>query len=209
MISVVLVDDHETVRLGVSAYLSTQTDIEVIGEASDGREGVERALELLPNVIIMDLVMSPMNGVDATKEIKEKWPEAKVLVVTSFVDEEMLTPALQAGASSYVLKTSSAKEIADAIRKTYAGESVLDPKVQGKMLSLYKTPQVALHEQLTTREREILKLMAEGKSNRTIAEELFITIKTVKTHVSHVLQKLEVEDRTQAVVYAFDYKLFS
>ncbi|AST96413.1 MULTISPECIES: response regulator [Shouchella] len=207
MIQVLIVDDHETVRMGVSAFLSTQEDLHVAGEAANGEEGVKLALQLKPDVILMDLVMDGMDGIEATKQIKANWPQAKIVVVTSFVDSDKLRPVLEAGATSYVLKTSSAMQIAEAIRKTHNGESVLDAKVQGQMISAF-TANVPLHQALTKREMEILKLMSEGKTNQQISEELYITIKTVKTHVSHILAKLEVEDRTQAVIYALKEKLF-
>ncbi|CAI3481569.1 response regulator transcription factor [Enterococcus cecorum] len=126
MIKVLLVDDHEMVRLGVSTYLSIQPDIEVVGEASDGQEGVEKALSLRPDVILMDLVMDNMDGITATKEILAQWPQAKILIVTSYIDDEKVFPAIQAGASGYLLKTSSAQEIAEAVRKTIVGERVIE-----------------------------------------------------------------------------------
>ncbi|EIX7636043.1 response regulator transcription factor, partial [Listeria monocytogenes] len=128
MIKVLLVDDHEMVRIGVSAYLSVQDDMEVVGEAENGREGADMALELRPDIILMDLVMDEMDGIEATKEIMQNWKEAKIIIVTSFIDDEKVYPALEAGASSYMLKTSTASEIADAIRATYGGDSVLEPE---------------------------------------------------------------------------------
>ena len=181
MIKVLLVDDHEMVRLGVSAYLSVQEDIEVIAQAENGKIGVEKALELKPDIILMDLVMPVMDGIEATKEILSKWKEAKIIIVTSFIDDEKVYPAITAGAKSYLLKTSSASEIAQAIRDTYRGEGVF--------------------------EKEVLLLIAQGKSNQEIADECFITLKTVKTHVSNILSKLQVEDRTQATIYAFKHHL--
>jgi two-component system, NarL family, response regulator LiaR len=208
MIRVVFVDDHEMVRIGVSAYLSAQPDIEVIGEAADGKRGVELALELRPDIILMDLVMKEMDGIEATKQIIEKWPEAKVIIVTSFLDDEKVYPALEAGATSYMLKTSKADEIANAVRATYHGQSVLEPEVTGKMMvKLRQKHQHLPHEELTSREMEILMLMAEGKTNQDIADELYIALKTVKTHVSNILSKLSVQDRTQAVIYAFKHAL--
>jgi two-component system, NarL family, response regulator LiaR len=208
MIKVVFVDDHEMVRIGVSAYLSAQPDIEVVGEAADGKKGVELALELRPDIILMDLVMKEMDGIEATRQIIEKWPEAKVIIVTSFLDDEKVYPALEAGATSYMLKTSKADEIANAVRATYHGQSVLEPEVTGKMMvKMRQKHQHLPHEELTSREMEILMLMAEGKTNQEIADELFIALKTVKTHVSNVLSKLNVQDRTQAVIYAFKHAL--
>lgn len=205
---VLLVDDHEMVRIGVSAFLSSQPDIEVVGEASDGKEGVEKALQLKPDIILMDLVMKEMDGIQATQEIIKQWPEAKIIIVTSFLDDEKLYPALEAGATSYMLKTSKASEIADAVRSTFHGQSVLEPEVTGKMMQRMRNPkQSELYEDLTNREMEILLLMTEGKSNQEIADELFIALKTVKVHVSNILSKLEVQDRTQAVIYAFKHSL--
>lgn len=208
MIRVVFVDDHEMVRIGVSSYLSAQPDIEVVGEAADGKKGVELALELRPDIILMDLVMKEMDGIEATRGIIEKWPEAKIIIVTSFLDDEKVYPALEAGATSYMLKTSKAGEIANAVRATYHGQSVLEPEVTGKMMMKMRQKTNHLpHEDLTSREMEILLLMADGKTNQDIADELFIALKTVKTHVSNILSKLDVQDRTQAVIYAFKHSL--
>lgn len=208
MIKVLLIDDHEMVRLGVSAYLSIQEDIEVIGEAENGQIGYEKALELRPDVIMMDLVMDVMDGIESTKAILKDWPEARIIIVTSFIDDEKVYPTLEAGASSYMLKTSTAGEIANAIRSTYAGESILEPEVTGKMMERFtKKKEPVLHDDLTNREQEILLLIAQGNSNQEIADQLFITLKTVKTHVSNILAKLDVEDRTQATIYAFKHHL--
>ncbi|MBM7704134.1 response regulator [Metabacillus iocasae] len=208
MIKVLFVDDHEMVRIGVSSYLSAQSDIEVVGEASNGQDAIELALTLKPDIILMDLVMDGMDGIEATTKIVESWPEAKVIIVTSFLDDEKVYPALEAGAVSYMLKTSKASEIANAIRSTYEGQFVLEPEVTGKMMmKMRQKPVSFLHDQLTTREMEILLLIAQGKTNQEIADELFIALKTVKTHVSNILSKLEVQDRTQAVIYAFKHEL--
>ncbi len=208
MIKVLFVDDHEMVRIGVAAYLSSQSDIEVVGEADNGQKAVSMALELRPDIILMDLVMPEMDGIEATKLIMEKWPEAKIIIVTSFLDDEKVYPALEAGATSYMLKTSKASEIADAVRATYRGQSVLEPEVTGKMMEKLRHPKKdMLHEQLTAREMEVLLLMAKGKSNQEIADELFIALKTTKVHVSNILSKLEVQDRTQAVIYAFKHSI--
>lgn len=208
MIKVVFVDDHEMVRIGVCSYLSAQPDIEVIGEADNGKTGVELALSLRPDIILMDLVMKEMDGIEATKQIIESWPEAKIIIVTSFLDDEKVYPALEAGATSYMLKTSKASDIANAVRDTYGGQSVLEPEVTGKMMLKMRQKHTLLpHEELTSREMEILLLMTEGKTNQEIADELFIALKTVKTHVSNILSKLGVQDRTQAVIYAFKHSL--
>ncbi|UTR15476.1 response regulator transcription factor [Salipaludibacillus sp. LMS25] len=210
MIKVLFADDHEMVRIGVSSYLSAQPDIDVIAEAGDGTEAVAVALELRPDIILMDLVMRDMDGIEATKQITTKWPEAKIIIVTSFLDDEKVYPALEAGATSYMLKTSKASEIAKAIRATYNGQSILEPEVTGKIMSKLRQPSSPqLHDQLTEREGEVLRLMTEGKNNQQIADELFIALKTVKVHVSNILSKLDVQDRTQAVIYAFNQNLFN
>ena len=207
MINVLLIDDHEMVRLGVSSYLSIQKDIEVVGEAENGLIGYKKALDLRPDVILMDLVMEVMDGIESTKKILGEWPAAKILIVTSFIDDEKVYPAIQAGASGYLLKTSTAREIADAIRATKRGERVLEPEVTTKIVQQATKSRKELHEDLTKREQEVLLLISEGKSNQEIADQLFITLKTVKTHVSNILAKLEVEDRTQAAIYAFKHHL--
>ena len=208
MIRILLVDDHEMVRIGVSAYLQSQKDMEVAGEAANGQEAVEMALELRPDLILMDMVMPVMNGAEATKAIIDQWPEAKIMIVTSFLDDDKVYPALQAGAVSYILKTSKASRIADSIRETMNGTPVLEPEVMTKMMKQMRHERV-LHDDLTEREMEILLLLACGLTNQEIADQLFIALKTVKTHVSNILAKLEVHDRTQAVIYAFQHKLIS
>lgn len=208
MIRILLVDDHEMVRIGVSAYLQSQADMEVAGEAVNGEEAVKMALELRPDVILMDMVMPVMNGAEATEAIIRAWPEAKIMIVTSFLDDDKVYPALKAGAVSYILKTSKASRIADSIRETMNGTPVLEPEVMSKMMKQMRHDRV-LHEELTDREMEILLLLANGCTNQEIADQLFIALKTVKTHVSNLLAKLEVHDRTQAVIYAFQHKLVS
>ena len=208
MIRILLVDDHEMVRIGVSAYLQSQRDMEVAGEASNGQEAVQMALELRPDLILMDMVMPVMNGAEATKSIIDQWPEAKIMIVTSFLDDDKVYPALQAGAVSYILKTSKASRIADSIRETMNGTPVLEPEVMSKMMKQMRHERV-LHDELTEREMEILLLLACGLTNQEIADRLFIALKTVKTHVSNILAKLEVHDRTQAVIYAFQHKLIA
>lgn len=204
MINILIADDHEMVRIGVSAYLTAQPDMTVVGEAENGALAVEKALELKPDIILMDNVMPIMTGAEATAKILEQWPQARIMMVTSFLDDDKVYPALEAGAVSYILKTSNAKQIADAIRKTMNGEPVLEPEVTTKMISRMRSSNTSpLYEQLTDREMEVLLLLAKGKTNQDIADDLFIALKTVKTHVSNILSKLEVQDRTQAVVYAF------
>ncbi len=208
MIKVLFVDDHEMVRIGVTAYLSAQPDIEVIAEADDGKIAVDLALEHRPDIILMDLVMKEMDGIEATRRIIEQWPDAKIIIVTSFLDDEKVYPALEAGATSYMLKTSKASDIANAVRSTFKGQSILEPEVAGKMMKkMRQKNEHFLHEELTNREMEILLLMTQGKANQEIADELFIALKTVKVHVSNILAKLQVQDRTQAVIYAFKHSL--
>ncbi|HWI66547.1 MAG TPA: response regulator transcription factor [Symbiobacteriaceae bacterium] len=208
MIRVLLVDDHEMVRMGLSAYLQTQSDMTVVGEAADGAEGIRLALRERPDVILMDLVMEGTDGVTATREIHRALPEVRIIALTSFLDDDKVYPILEAGAMSYLLKTSRAPEIAGAIRAAMRGEPVLEARVTGKVLSrMRRTEEVKPHEELTAREMEILRLIAQGKTNQEISDQLFITVKTVKTHITQILSKLGVEDRTQAAVYAHRNKL--
>ncbi|TDQ40481.1 response regulator [Aureibacillus halotolerans] len=208
MIKVLLVDDHEMVRMGLAAYLSTQEDIDVIGEASNGKDGIKLATERQPDVILMDLVMDGMNGIEATKAIIEKNPAARIIVLTSFMDDEKVYPVIEAGAMSYLLKTSKAWDISQAIRATFRGEGVMETQVTNKMIQRMRTAnQKQPHDQLTVRELEVLKLIADGQSNQDIADTLCITIKTVKTHVSSIFQKLDVYDRTQAAIYALRHHI--
>ncbi|TDM00747.1 response regulator transcription factor [Macrococcus carouselicus] len=203
---VLFVDDHEMVRIGISSFLSTQPDIEVVGEAGDGQEGVAKTRDLRPDVVLMDMVMEPMNGIEATAIIKSSIPETKVIMLTSFINDREVYAALDAGVDSYILKTSSADRIAEVVRRTYAGETVFEAEVMTKMRNRLQQ-KAELYEMLTQREMEILLLIAKGMSNQEIADVSHITIKTVKTHVSNILSKLEVQDRTQAVIYAFKHHL--
>lgn len=204
-IKIILVDDHEMVRLGLKIFLNLQPDVEVVGEAGNGLDGINLALELKPDVVVMDLVMPEMSGVEATLKLLEEWKEAKILVLTSYLDNEKIYPVIEAGAKGYMLKTSSAAEILNAIQKVARGELAIETEVDKKIKAHDMQPE--LHEDLTARERDILRLLAKGYDNQTIADELFISLKTVKTHVSNILAKLEVDDRTQAVVYAFKHHL--
>ncbi len=201
-IKVVLVDDHDVVRRGIKTYLMTEEDIEVIGEASSGNEGAEMVLSLNPDVVLMDLIMENGTGIEATEQIISKKPEAKIIILTSYYDEEQVIPALEAGAFSYMLKTSSADEIVTAIRKAVMGENVIEQRAAGAMMNRLRTPAKTLHDDLTQRELEVLICIGNGLTNQEISDKLFIGIKTVKTHVSNILSKLEVQDRTQAAVYA-------
>ena len=202
---ILLVDDHQMVRLGLKSYLELQEDIAEVSEAVNGKEGVQKALASRPDVIIMHIVMPEMNGIEATLAILKEWPEAKILILTSYLDNEKIYPVLDAGAHGYMLKTSSAEEILRAVKKVAKGEFAIETEVSKKVE--YHRNHIELHEDLTARERDILGLLAKGYENQRIADELFISLKTVKTHVSNILSKLEVSDRTQAVVYAFQHHL--
>lgn len=208
-IKVLLVDDHEMVRIGLAAVLGTEDGIEVVGEASSGQEGIRLALEYKPDVVLMDLVMDGMDGIETTRRLQQQHPDCKVIVLTSFIDDEKIYPVIEAGAFSYLLKTSRAGEIAQAIRSAVKGQSVLEPQVASKLMNRFRQPkQVSFpHEELTEREMEVLRLIASGKSNQDVADELFIGVKTVKFHVTNILAKLGVEDRTQAAIYAYKHGL--
>ena len=201
-----LVDDHEMVRIGLAAVLDTEEGIEVVGEASNGTDGIRLAQSYKPDVVLMDLVMEGMDGVETTAKLLESHPDCKVIVLTSFIDDSKIYPVIEAGAFSYLLKTSRASEIAEAIRAASRGQSVLESQVAAKMMNRFRAPkqqeQARLHDDLTEREMDVLKRVAQGKSNQEIADELFIGVKTVKFHVTNIFNKLHVEDRTQAAIYA-------
>lgn len=208
-ISVLLVDDHEMVRIGLAAVLGTEEDIEVVGEASNGYDGVRMVKEYKPQVVLMDLVMDGMDGIETTRQVMTVHPECRVIVLTSYIDDQKIYPVIEAGAFSYLLKTSRAAEIAQAIRSAVKGQSVLEAQVATKMMSRFRQQaQESLpHEELTERELEVLRMIAKGKSNQDAADELFIGIKTVKFHVTNILAKLGLEDRTQAAIYAYKHGL--
>lgn len=204
-ITVLLVDDHEVVRSGVRAFLDSQPDFEVVGEAKSGVEAVELALKHVPDVVLMDLVMAKMDGVEATREVKNVSPRTKIVVLTSYHQDEYIFPALQAGAISYILKDVKMNELADAIRRASQGEATLHPRVASRVIQeLHGANREELnpYTELTDREMEVLKLIAKGLSNSVIAEELVISVNTVKGHVSNILSKLHLADRTQAAVFA-------
>ena len=205
-ITVMLVDDHQMVRLGLSSYLNMQDDLAVVAEAVNGLDGVQKAKQHRPDVILMDFVMDEMDGIEASKAILLENPEAKILILTSFLDDEKIFPALAAGVKGYILKTSQANEIAASVRKIAEGQDVISDSVRAKIYEK-KHAQPELHEELTARESEVLKEIAKGLSNQEIADELYISLKTVKTHVSNILSKLQVEDRTQAAIYAIKHKI--
>ncbi|MGE8205144.1 response regulator transcription factor [Heyndrickxia sp. NPDC080065] len=201
-VKVMIVDDHEMVRLGISSYLLTEENIDLVAEASSGQEAIKLAKIHKPNVILMDLLMENGTGIDATKEIMKFSPDCRVIILTSYYDDEQVFPAIEAGAHSYILKTSRAEEVTEAIYKAARGESVIEPKVANKMMNRFRRQEKKPHDDLTEREIEVLKCLGEGMSNQEISEFLFIGVKTVKTHVSNILGKLGVADRTQAAIYA-------
>ena len=202
-IAVLIVDDHSVVREGLRAFLQLQDGIEVAGEAGDGEEALEQALALRPDVILMDLVMPNLDGVATMRELRARVPESRVIVLTSFLDDERLLPSIQAGAAGYLLKNSEPAELVRAIRAAHGGETIIDPTVASRLVqTIADGRRSAADQALTRRELEVLELIARGRSNKRIAFELGISEKTVKTHVGHVLAKLGVSDRTQAALLA-------
>ena len=203
-IKVLITDDHPVVRKGLSALLAAKTGIEVVGEAANGREAVELVQELKPDVILMDLLMPEMDGIEATKQIKEIIPASKILVMTSFATDEMVFPAIKSGALGYLLKDSTPDELIGAIRQVYQGEPSLHPKIARKVLMEISNPTVNTpsEDPLTERELGVLKSIAKGMSNQEIGIELSISETTVRTHVSRILSKLHLASRTQAALYA-------
>ncbi|WP_185035707.1 response regulator [Streptomyces candidus] len=208
MIRVLLVDDHQVVRRGLRTFLEVQEDIEVVGEAADGAEGVAQAESLRPDVVLMDIKMPGTDGIEALRRLRALDNPARVLIVTSFTEQRTVVPALRAGASGYVYKDVDPDALAGAIRSVHAGHVLLQPEVAGALLA-----QDVPHNgqgrstSLTDREREVLALIADGRSNREIARALVLSEKTVKTHVSNILMKLDLADRTQAALYAVRHGL--
>jgi two-component system, NarL family, response regulator LiaR len=200
-IRVLVVDDHAVVREGLRAFLDLQDGIEVAGDAADGREAVALAERLRPDVVLMDLVMPELDGVGAMRLLRERVPATRVIVLTSFLDDDKLMPALRAGAAGYLLKNAAPQEVARAVRVAHAGETLLDPAVAARLVESLTGEREPL-DRLTPREREVLELVGRGFPNKRIAQELRLSEKTVKTHVGHVLAKLGVTDRTQAAVVA-------
>jgi NarL family two-component system response regulator LiaR len=203
-IRVLVADDHAIVRNGISALLATEPDIAVVGQALNGRQAVTEAKRLQPDVILMDLVMPDMDGVEAIRTINACQPEARILVLTGFEEDEQVLPAIKAGAQGYLLKISEPAELTQAIRAIYRGESCLHPSVARTLMRKLAQPQQQAtgSELLTDRELEVLRLVAKGQSNREISDELAISEATVRTHVSNILGKLKLCSRTQAALYA-------
>ncbi|MFC4030539.1 response regulator [Streptomyces polygonati] len=200
---VLLVDDHQVVRRGLRTFLEVQGDIEVVGEAADGAEGVARAQELRPDVILMDVKMPGTDGIEALRLLRDAGNPARVLIVTSFTEQRTVVPALRAGAAGYVYKDIDPVALAGAIRSVHAGHVLLQPEVAGALLSQDQhATGTGRGNALTEREREVLALITDGRSNREIARALVLSEKTVKTHVSNILMKLDLADRTQAALWA-------
>ncbi|KAA0762375.1 response regulator transcription factor [Bacillus sp. SH5-2] len=207
-IKVLLVDDHTVVLKGLAFFLSTQEDLELVGEANNGKEALVKVGEANPDVVLMDLYMPEMDGVEATARIKKEYPDVKVIVLTSFSDQAHVLPALKAGASGYILKDVEPDQLVEAIRSAYKGNIQLHPDIANALLS-QALPEKEKEEEhfihvdvLTARENEVLQLLAKGMSNKEVASVLVITEKTVKAHVSSILSKLNLSDRTQAALYA-------
>lgn len=205
-ISVIIVDDHEIVRKGIRAYLESTSEFKVVGEASSGRQAIQLVTELVPDVVLMDLLMADMDGIKTTREIKKISPRSQVVVLTSFHEDIHIFPALKAGAISYVLKDIKMEDLADALQRAARAEVTFHPLVAERVLRSIRGEDPAeelLYAQLTERELEILKLIANARTNSQIAEQLVISEYTVKGYVSNILSKLHLADRTQAAVYAW------
>ena len=214
VIRVLIVDDHALFRRGLEMVLDGESDIEVVGEASDGQEAIEQAEKTAPDVVLMDVRMPKRSGIEATREIKEMLPSARILMLTISDDEADLYEAIKAGASGYMLKEISIEEIGSAVRSVYQGQSLISPSMASKLLTEFATIVKRREERvqlpgprLTDRELEVLKLVAKGMNNRDIGTELFISENTVKNHVRNILDKLHLHSRMQAVVYAVREKL--
>lgn len=209
-IRVLIVDDHAVVRMGLRVFFDLQDDITVVGEAADGSEGVAMARRLEPDVVLMDLLMPNMDGVTAIGRIKAERPETEIVTMTSFIEEEKVTAALEAGASGYVLKDAEAEEVAAAVRAAYAGEVHLDPAVArllAQRMRAKKSGEDEPVEPLTDREKDVMRLLGQGMSNKEIGAALFITERTARTYVSNILGKLGLASRTQAALWAVEHKL--
>ena len=203
-IRLLIADDHTLVRAGLCALISTEPGMEVVGEAADGIEVVLKARSLRPDIILLDLVMPRQGGIEAIAEIKAEDPEARILVLTSFADDDKVFPAIKAGALGYLLKDSSPQQLLQAIRDVHRGESSLDPVIARKLIrELNQPPDLPRTEDpLTAREAEVLRLVAQGLSNQEIADRMVVSERTVRTHVSNILDKLHLANRTQAALYA-------
>ncbi|MCJ7626144.1 MAG: response regulator transcription factor [Anaerolineaceae bacterium] len=206
-IRVLLAEDHAIVREGIRAILEKEADIEVVADASDGREAVKMVAKFHPNVVLTDISMPGLNGLEATRQIKQRYPETKVLVLTMHETEEHIFQILQAGASGYLVKHAASKELIQAIRTVYHGDTYLSPSISTKVIEEYIRYAESVEKKdrfndLTNREREVLQLIAEGNSNREIAERLHISVKTVATHKTHLKEKLNIHKDAELIRYA-------
>jgi len=208
-IRVLLVDDHAVVRRGLRGFFELLDDIEIVGEAEDGAQAVALVEQHQPDVVLMDLLMPVMDGIAATAEIKQRWPDVEVVALTSFIEEERVTAALEAGATGYLLKDAPRTELLRAVRAAARGESVLSPSVASRVLGRVRRPSNDEPDDLSPRELEILGLVARGTTNREAAKRLFISEATVKTHLLHIYAKLGVNDRAAAVAVGFDRGLLT
>jgi two-component system, NarL family, response regulator LiaR len=206
-VTVLIADDHPVVRQGLRTFLDLQDGVSVVGEATTGAEAVVKVEELLPDVVLMDLVMPDLDGIEAARRIRDVSPTTKVIVLTSYADDEKIFPAIKAGAAGYLLKDVEPGEIADGIRRVQRGEALLHPKIAARVMREV-TEEKTEGEVLTARELEVLRELARGLSNKAIAEELVLSERTVKTHVSNILAKLHLAHRTQAALYAVRERLF-
>lgn len=207
-IRVMLVDDHDMVRRGLATFLMAKPDLVLVGEAADGVEALEICAQVEPDVILMDLVMPGMDGATATRAIREQWPQVQVIALTSFQEKQLIRDALQAGAIGYLLKNVTVDELAAAIRSANAGQSALAPEAIQALLQDEQSDEETIPDySLTNREMEVLVLLVEGLNNRQIAERLFVSRATAKAHVSHILEKLEVTNRAEAITLALRHKL--
>jgi NarL family two-component system response regulator LiaR len=205
-ISVILADDHSMVRMGLKAYFDTLADIQVIGEAATGDEAVRLVTEHTPQVVLMDLIMPGMDGVEATRQVRKISPSTQVIILTSYHEDEHIFPAIRAGALSYVLKDIDPDDLADAVRSAARNEAILNPRIAARLMKEMRGGPSAVNNpftDLTERELDVLREIASGKNNREIAEILVISEKTVKTHITNILSKLHLADRTQAAVFAW------
>lgn len=205
-VTVIIVDDHAVVRQGLRAYIDALPDIEVVAEAESGEKAVRLAGEYIPDVVLMDLVMGEMDGVEATRQVKKVSPRSQVVVLTSYHQDEHIFPAIQAGAISYILKDVKMEQLAEAVHRASKGEATLHPRVAARVIQEIHNPrkdELNPFTELTEREMDVLKLIAKGMSNSQIASELVISENTVKGHVSNILSKLHLADRTQAAVFAW------
>jgi two-component system, NarL family, response regulator LiaR len=201
-ITVLIADDHPVVRQGLRTFLDLQEDLEVVGEAEDGEAAVVAVRDLVPDVVVMDVVMPKLDGIEAVRRIRDESPATRVLILTSFLDDEKVVPAVKAGAAGYLLKDIEPAELANAIRTVNGGEALLHPTVAAKVMQEVAERDRSPAAELTERELDVLRLLARGLANKAIALELHVSEKTVKTHVSNILAKLHLADRTQAALFA-------